>query len=303
MFKDKAPDTAASGPWHSAHAQSDSAAIDTSGHTSITEIVSAAQAARLAATLGVHDANDPTPEMLPWGWHTVFCNTILNAHDLAVDGLPRHDPVLPEHPGFPYRLFGGTRQRFLKPVPVGTMLRCDSRIERVTPKTGRSGPMLVLEIERQFMLGDEVAVMEQQSVIYKQDATTQASTTAAETGSEALAGPGTEPAAISELDVFRFSALTFNSHRIHYDAPYTQGMEGKPGLLIQAKLTALHLLRFSLAKCGARTPVSFEYRALRPFYCPDTLHMSAKQGTTIGSLDVWGTDTRGAVVMQAGLVY
>lgn len=280
----------------------DSCGLDTSGHTSINEWVSAAQAARLAATLGVHDANAPDPKILPWGWHTVFCNTILNAHDLALDGLPRHDPVLPQHPAFPYRLFGGTRQQFLRPVPVDAMLRCDSRIERVTQKTGRTGPMLVLEIERRFVLGDEAAIIEQQHVIYKQDATTPASSAPGPEDSGVAAQTTHNSTYISELDVFRFSALTFNSHRIHYDAPYAQGVEAKPGLLIQAKLTALHLLQFSLAKCGGKAPRSFDYRSVRPFYCPGSLQMAAEPGTASGSLNAWGINAQGEVVMQATLV-
>lgn len=235
-----------------------SAVLDTSGKTSVAETVSAAQVSRLAATLGIYNEGAPEGAVLQPGWHTVFCNAILNARDLANDGLPRLDPVLPEHPAFPFRLFGGTEITFLVPIPIGAALTCESRIRNVAPKTGRSGPILVLELERKFLLGDEVAVIENQSIIYKQDP----ATPPLGNSSADAALPVEKHIVIGELDVFRFSALTFNSHRIHYDAPYTRGVETKPGLLIQAKLTALHLLGFCLEKAGDIQPQMFSFRSV-----------------------------------------
>lgn len=116
-----------------------STGLHTSGNTSVTEVINPAQVARLAATLGVYSACEHEAAILLPGWHAVFCNAILNAHDLATDGLP------------------------------GADLRCESRIKTITPKTGRARPMLVLALEREFLLDKEVSVMENQSVIYKQD--------------------------------------------------------------------------------------------------------------------------------------
>jgi len=108
---------------------------------------------------------------------------------------------------------------------------------------------------------------------------------------------------IGEIDVFRFSALTFNSHRIHDDAPYNLGVEAKPSLLIQARLTALHLLRCCTAKAGNGNPVSFLFRSVRPFHCPDTLRLAAALDPSARIVTARGSDSNDNTVMLAEMRY
>lgn len=229
------------------------------------ERVTRAHAARVAATLGLDPAAPTTMQSLPPGWHWAFCLATPARAALAVDGLPASDPLLPQMEGFSARVMGGTTFDVVQPVPMEAELACTTRIAGIVNKTGRSGALRILTVERLYSVSGAMAISERQEVVYLQHTPRPA---ADDTSPPAhCAPPGVWQLAFDETDVFRFSAVTFNTHRIHYDAPYAARTEGWAGILVQAKLLALHMLQACERRHGAAVR-AFSFRSVSPLPAP-----------------------------------
>lgn len=224
------------------------------------------------ALAGVFDAPSPVSadgDPLPPLWHWVhFLERPLES-ELGEDGHPAHATLLPEYPRR-RRMFAGGRLTVHAPLRCGALVTRTARVSDVQYKEGRSGPMLFVTAEYRFTSGDELLCVEEQDIVYRQDPEEPPAVRGS--GDPAAAGraepdPGADwrwsldpgPAML-----FRFSALTYNAHRIHYDHPYVTEVEGFPGLVVHGPLTALALLELPRrAGCDVRT---FSFRARRPMF-------------------------------------
>jgi 3-methylfumaryl-CoA hydratase len=229
----------------------------------LSERITRVHAARVAAALQLDPAVVDCMSELPLGWHWAFCLAVHGKAALAPDGLPRQDPLLPQLPGFASRVMGSTRVTRLAPIAMETELRCETRIAGLVDKIGRSGPLRILTLERRYACGEQPVLEELQEVVYL-PAVVRAP---ADVGDGEAAPSGADALQIDEVDVFRFSAATFNAHRLHYDATYARGVEGWPGILVQAKLLALHALQACTQAHGAGLR-HFAFRSLAPLACP-----------------------------------
>ena len=245
------------------------------------ERISSLTLRRIAATLGRNDADagygDGAP--LPLGWHTVLCQPLVTRSAMAPDGLPLDDPTLPHHP-YEQRLFGGARIWVQENLRVGDDVECRIVPGDFAEKSGSSGPLAVYQFERRYFAGDTLGISETSSVIYRpatrQEASVRADTRRPPAVPEHRADWRTvRTVSIDEIDVFRFSAIMFNSHRIHFDADYTRGVEGLPGILVQAKLLLLHALECVPSRADLRGTV-VEYRSHHPAYTVQPLQIEAR---------------------------
>ncbi|GEL18043.1 FAS1-like dehydratase domain-containing protein [Pseudonocardia asaccharolytica] len=222
-------------------------------------------AALLDQPLPVAADGDP----LPLGWHW-FYHLEHPAHaDLGDDGHPAHGHFLPPIPDR-RRMFGGARMELREPLRIGAEVVRRSSLLEVTPKHGRSGAMLFLTLRHEFTQDGAVALVEEQDIVYRsqRDGFGEAAAQAPVAAEPPPAAPGTwrlrldpDPALL-----FRFSALTYNAHRIHYDEPYVTGVEGYPGLVVHGPLLALLLLELPRRHAPDRQVVSFEFRLSRPAF-------------------------------------
>ena len=189
--------------------------------------------------------------------------------EIGEDGHPRR-----EDGTLPRRMWAGSRIRFLKPVPLGAAIERRTRTAAVNEKTGRSGRMKFVTLEHRIHLdGGDAVIVEEQDVVYRE---------AADPGAPLVRPPGdpAEPGAATRTIVadpvmlFRYSALTFNGHRIHYDRDYATGAEGYPGLVVHGPLIATLLMDHLLRSRPALPVAYFEFRAQSPLFDGEPIALS-----------------------------
>jgi 3-methylfumaryl-CoA hydratase len=250
-----------------------------------TEIPQPEPAYALADLLGV-----PVPELgagLPPLWHWVYLLDRPAQADLGPDGHPvRGTLPAPPAPG-QRRMWAGGRVALKGPLRCGEPATKRTRVLAVTEKHGRSGHLTFVTVGVQVRQGGAVVVDEEQDIVYRDAAggAGAASPTAPAASPAApvvQAGQGEREIGISPTLLFRFSALTYNAHRIHYDRDYCRDVEGYPGLLTHGPLQALAMAEAARAVGSTRGrtgDVSFAYRLVSPLFDDQGLIVSAVQGT------------------------
>ena len=249
------------------------------GRTRSDEDVIAARHARLmAATVGADAASIVDGAALPPLWHWLWFLEGLPPGQLGRDGHAERGGFLPPVP-LSNRMWAGGRIAFIAPVRIGSTVRRRSAILNVAHKHGRSGDLVFVTVLHELSTPQGAPLLrEEHDLVYRQPAqgTRPAAT---ETPSNAVAPDGPD-GSISRLTpdstmLFRYSALTFNGHRIHYDADYSREVEGYPGLVIHGPLVAT-LLAAHAERIGGRTLRRYDYRCLAPAFLGDTIALHAQ---------------------------
>ena len=231
-----------------------------------TELIAAEPSVALA---GLLDVAEPAADAgLPLGWHWLHLLERPAQRDLGADGHPVRDAVpAPPEPGR-RRMWAGGSIRSVGPLRVGAPATRTSRVLSTEEKTGRSGRLTFVTVGHTIEQAGAVVVQERQDILYR-DAVASAPTPA-----RARGGEGPVPVAPGEWEVpvgptllFRFSALTYNGHRIHYDRDYARDVEGYPGLVVHGPLQALLMAELARDRGVATVPgTSMEYRLVAPLY-------------------------------------
>lgn len=237
---------------------------------------------RLAALLDRDPSTIDEGQPLPRGWHVIMFNVPTRQADLRPDGAGALGVVLPDL-GLPRLMMGGRNIRFLGEIPIGANVRRDTRLAKVAQKNGRSGPFALVDIEHSlFVEGSATpALVETTSYVLRPEAD--------DTGAEGakpspLQGQPTGlPMAMAKRQLlptepllFRYSAITDNPHRIHYDLPYAQDVEKYPALLVNGSLPSMFLLEMLRMAVG-REPDHLTCRNLAPMFCGTELMLSVAE--------------------------
>jgi 3-methylfumaryl-CoA hydratase len=259
------------------------------------DTVTAAPVRALGATL---DRDDPAPVAgtpLPPLWHWLYFLPMAPAREIGTDGHPRRGGFLPPVP-LPRRMWAGSRLQWepANPLRVGDAVQRRSRIAAVTPKSGRSGEMVFVTVAHEVRNPAGVALTEEHDIVYRaapRPGDPAPAPTAADTGAA-----WQRELVPDDVLLFRYSALTFNGHRIHYDRRYVMEEEGYPGLVVHGPLVATLLL--DLVRRNSERPVrKFEFKALRPAFDGQTLRVNGQpQGDRVR---LWASDHEGWLTMQA----
>ena len=228
-----------------------------------TDLMDPARANALLSSLGRAglDAGDP---VLPPFFHHLYFWDAQPPDTLGRDGHPRVGTGLVPDTGLPRRMWAGGRLRFDAPLRAGHPAEKRSRVASVTRKTGRSGPLAFVTVEHEIWQDNRLCVREAQDLVYREDASPEAKQPVRPTTSETA--QDTRTVGFDTTLLFRYSALTFNGHRIHYDEHYARHTEGYDGLVVHGPLlaqllmlwaeeTSPHLTGFSFA---ARYPVAHQ---------------------------------------------
>ena len=221
----------------------------------------------VAAVSGMFDLDpvagegDPLPPM--WHWFGFLDHP--RTDELGDDGHPLHGHFLPPIPDR-RRMIAGGRLRIGEPMRVGHTYTRRSSLVSSQVKHGRSGDMLLVTVRTEFFDGDDVLVTEESDVVYRSQAPGQARGIAFDEPDADAPTPSDEAVVLTpdERLLFRFSALTYNTHRIHYDQPYVTGVEGYPGLVVHGPLLALMCLE--IPRRQGHPVRSFDYRLSRPAF-------------------------------------
>jgi 3-methylfumaryl-CoA hydratase len=251
-------------------------------------------AAALAAALGRDDPPGPGDELPPF-WHQLYGAPVARADETGPDGHERKGVFLPPV-ALPRRMWAGGRLRIERPLLVGERARKLSTIRSVTPKAGRTGPLVFVVVEHRIETDAGVALVEEQDIVYREPAPPGA----------AAAPRRHEPGrwrrawAPDAVMLFRYSALTYNGHRIHYDAPYARDVEGYRGLVVHGPLLATLMLDLARRELPGRAVRSFDYRGTAPLVAGEELVV---RGEPEGDARVrlWVTGPGGLLAMEGGV--
>lgn len=216
---------------------------------------------------------------------------------LGPDGHPARGGFLPPVP-LPRRMWAGGRLALADRLRIGDAVERTSRVAAIELKEGRSGTLCFVTVEHEISTGRGRAVTERQDLVYRAPAP----------GGTAAAAPAPDPAPAEwqrtltpdAVLLFRYSALTFNGHRIHYDRRYCLEAEGYPGLVVHGPLQATLLLELA-AEIRGRAPAAFEFRGVHPLIDGAACTLKAAEGE--GGLELWITDAAGVRTMAARAVW
>lgn len=251
-----------------------------------------AQANRMAVTLDREPAFT-TGDALPPAWHWLYFHDVVRASSLGGDGHPALGVVMPPVP-LPRRMWAGGTLKFLASIPLGSEATRTSTIRSIMPKQGQTGPLYFVTVEHEILSGGRPAVIESQTIVYRELPADGAG--AATDGAIAPEGADfTDRWHLDNTALFRYSALTFNGHRIHYDEDYSRSVEGYPNLVIHGPLLATLLLD-SVVRRGER-PTNFNYRARLPLFLPEAFTINGRHDG--GSLELWAASADGRLAMEA----
>jgi len=235
---------------------------------------------------------------LPPLWHWFyFLATIPQSH-LGLDGHPQRGGFMPPIE-LPQRMFAGSRMTFHRPLRLGQPAERRAQIRNVQQKSGRSGELAFVTVDYRFEQAGELCIEEQQDIVYREAG-------APLTAPQIVAPPAPkagswayEFTADSRL-LFRFSALTFNAHRIHYDRAYAHDEEGYPGLIVHGPLTAM-LLADLVSRNDARRIAAFSFRGAAPLFDLTPLRLRGTPSGHAVELEARGPDERIALSATANL--
>ncbi len=234
----------------------------------------------------------PLPPL--WQWFYFLPRAPQSALD--IDGHPQRGGFLPPIP-FPRRMFAGSRMQFHRPLRLGAPAVREGEIRNVVLKSGRSGSLAFVTVGYRFLQDGELCIDEEQDIVYREPGAPVAAPTVAPPPHQAD-GVWSRMITPDSRLLFRFSALTFNAHRIHYDRPYALHDEGYPGLVVHGPLTAM-LLADLIHRNTPRAISAFSFRGLAPLFDLAPFHLTGRLDGDAVTLDALGPDLVTALSAQA----
>lgn len=241
-----------------------------------------------------HDSELPIEgDSAPLGFHWTLAPLLARESELGPDGHPRRGGFLPPIP-LPRRMWAGSRLEFVKPLRVGACVTRVSRIKSIQSKEGRSGRLVFITVRHEVSDAAGLVLSDEHDIVFRAE------------GARAAA-PVRAPAREkwrreirpTTLLLFRYSAVTFNGHRIHYDHPYATKVEGYPGLVVHGPLIATLLVDLLRRERPDVTLRAFEFRAVRPLYDTANFFTCGVPDEGGNSAKLWTRDVEGAATMHA----
>jgi 3-methylfumaryl-CoA hydratase len=264
--------------------------------------VHAGPVARLASVLDRDEGNLTMGCAVPPLSHWLFFLPSAPQRELGSDGHPARGGFLPPVT-LPRRMWAGSRIEFVRPLCVGQNIVRVSTIADVQEKQGRSGPLVFVQVRHTVRDENGPLLTEEQDIVYRDIAQTGESAPGCNEMSTTSASRPTDWRRRVKPDgllLFRFSALTFNAHRIHYDRPYAQNVEGYPGLVVHGPLQAVLLLDFFMRECSSRAVRRFSFVSRRPLFDNAPFDLCGRKASD-GSVALWIENEHGQIVMEATL--
>lgn len=266
------------------------------------DIVTAAMVDGLHATLDHDVAPVRDGDAAPQGIHWLCATLKVPARDIGADGHPHLGLLLPPV-NLPRRMWAGSVIDFRRPIRVGDKVQRHSTIRSITPKTGSAGPLVFVETDHEIRAGGESALNERHTIVFRGPPDTSRHGKVESKGNAGTQSPATLSRTLrpDPVMLFRYSALTFNSHRIHYDHPYVTKVEGYPGLVVHGPLIATLLLDLVASRHGANALKRFSFRGVAPAYGDEPLTLEARKSTEVLALRAVSGDGRVITTAEGAL--
>ena len=252
--------------------------------------------AALSATLDRDDAFPQAGEAVAPGLHWTLFPPLARQSELGPDGHAKKGGFLPPVT-LPRRMWAGGRLQFHQPLKVGEKVARRSVIERVEEKHGKSGHLVFVTVRHILSAANGPAIEEEHDIVYREAPAADAPPPPP--AEKAAAGPWCRQIVPDDVLLFRYSALTFNGHRIHYDRRYVTEVEGYAGLVVHGPLLATMLLDLLRSELPAAKVTRFQFKAVRPTLDLHPFHLNAQPSADGKSVRLWAEDHEGWLTMQA----
>jgi 3-methylfumaryl-CoA hydratase len=265
---------------------------------SATDVITAAPANLLRLTFGRDEPELRPGDPLPTGWQSLYFLPRFAPEALRPDGSPLDTGVIPPMP-LPRRMFAGERFRFHRPLRIGDAVRRETELSDISVKTGGTGTLVFATVTQRIFAGETLAIEEERRTVFREEVR----------AGERNQAPRREPAPADvpwrcritpdPVLLFRFSALTFNSHRIHYDRPWAMEREGYPGLVVHGPLTSTLLLDFARDQHPGRVFTTYETQARAPLFDTAPFELRGRPTADGRGAELWAVTPEGTVAMSA----
>ena len=255
----------------------------------------ASVAAAMAATLDIERAPQ-IGEPLPPGWQWLFFNPVQRRSELGTDGHPELGRFLPPIESA-RRMWAGSRVRYLAELPVEAQATRRSRILKIENKTGKRGSLWFVTVQHVISCEGTPRIAEEQDIVYRAIPPPSTESVPAVQRHEGVAQWSVNVEPDTTL-LFRYSALTFNGHRIHYDRSYAREHEGYPDLVVHGPLTATLLQQLAVDHGAGRALARFDFRGVTPLFVGRSFLLEGRQAED-GALALWARGPDGELTMSA----
>lgn len=257
--------------------------------------------APLAAYIATFERPEVPPadgEAIPPGWHIGYFLAMSPRSTLAADGLPTGSGVLPKIP-LPRRMYAGTRLTFHSPIRVGDPLTRVTELTDLQVRQGSTGTLIFTTQTRRISTPRGLALTEDYDSAFREEVAAGAKSGIPKRDEVPSGMPWRRTITTDPVSLFRFSAITFNPHRIHYDRPYATGTEGYPGLVVHGPYSQACLMDFIRDHTPGRTMTSFTMRARAPLFDTDPFDLVGRPSEDGKGCEVWAVTPSGTIAMQA----
>jgi 3-methylfumaryl-CoA hydratase len=259
----------------------------------VSDIVTAQLTKGLRATLFLEISEPKAGDAAPFTVHWCLGQPVAAMSEIGPDGHPARGGFLPPVP-LPRRMWAGGELEFHDTLRVGDEMTRISRIADVTMKTGSTGALCFVSVNHQVTTARGTAISERQDIVYRD--VSRASSAPAKGAPVPPSAQHRETHMADTVLLFRYSALTFNGHRIHYDRDYVTKVEGYPGLIFHGPLQAALLVEFAARLHGGTVPRKFSYRGVQPLF--DGSEFSVNANMIDAGMELWTANSEGQPTMK-----
>jgi len=245
----------------------------------------------------------PEPELedgdpLPPGWHILYFLPRLGPDGLRPDGTPLEAGVIPPMP-LPRRMFAGERLRFHRPIRIGETVRRETELSDIALKSGSTGALVFATVLSRIFTPQGLALEEERRTVFREEVKDGARNQAPRREEVPADVPWRRRIVPDPVLLFRFSALTFNSHRIHYDHVWATEVEGYPALVVHGPLTSTALIDFARDHTGGRTFLTYTTQARAPLFATAPFELRGRPTADGHGCELWAVTPEGTVAMAA----
>ena len=262
-----------------------------------TDVITDTPANLLRLTFDRPEPEFKTGDLLPPGWHILYFLPRFRPGQLGPDGAALDTGVVPKMP-LPRRMFAGERLTFHRPLRIGDAVRRETELADITLKQGSTGALVFATTVNRIFTPDGLAVEEERRGVYREEV---------KGGRNEAPKREAAPTDVSwrrrvdpdPVNLFRFSALTFNSHRIHYDHVWATEKEGYPALVVHGPFTSTHLIDFARDNGGGRTLATYTTQARAPLFVNAPFELRGKPTADGRGADICAVTPEGTIAMSA----
>jgi 3-methylfumaryl-CoA hydratase len=260
-----------------------------------TDVVTAHLVAGLRSVLFLDVGKPQEGDAAPFTAHWCLTLPVVPMSEVGPDGHPTRGGFLPPVP-LPRRMWAGGEISFIEPLRVGDVVTRTSTIKEINLKPGSTGLLCFVSVDHVFSTSRGVATRERHNIVYREMPSAGQNAAPAKPPTAPATAKHSERHLADPVLLFRYSALTFNGHRIHYDRDYVTKVEGYPGLIVHGPLQAALLIELAAKLHGGKAPATFVYRGLQPLFDGGEFSVNASDIST--GLDLWTANAQGEPTMR-----